>query len=167
MDGLTCDAMPCHAIHVGMNAGRHSTCPAGPDNQKAKTEGGKPLQDRTVSYASPAGTGSRPATPTAGDGVRSAATGAAIGADRRSGDQKSSGSPSSSSSSSRRPPPRAAAAGGFRTLPPSLLHDPDVDTYEVDPRDRWTDERDEYFYREIARGTGSEYVGGIPVRRME
>ena len=71
------------------------------------------------------------------------------------------------SPSSQRPPPRAAAASGFRTLPPSLLHDPDVDTYEVDPRGRWTDERDEYFYREIARGTGSEYVGGIPVRRMD
>jgi hypothetical protein len=48
-------------------------------------------------------------------------------------------------------------------LPPSVLHDPDVDTYEVDPRGRWLEERDEYFYREARRGEGTEYVGSIPV----
>ena len=48
-------------------------------------------------------------------------------------------------------------------LPPSILHDPDVDTYEVDPRGRWLEERDEFFYREQRRGEGTDYVGGTPV----
>ena len=75
--------------------------------------------------------------------------------------------PTGSRSRSRsRSQPRTDPDPGGGELPPSLLHDPDVDTYEVDKRGRWLEERDEYFYREGRRGEGTEYVGAVPVSGM-
>ncbi|GAX73819.1 hypothetical protein CEUSTIGMA_g1270.t1 [Chlamydomonas eustigma] len=46
-------------------------------------------------------------------------------------------------------------------IPRSILHDPDVDTSDLDGR--WSEERDERFYKELLRGAGKQYMGGIEV----
>lgn len=52
----------------------------------------------------------------------------------------------------------ALGAASKPSLPASMLRDPNVDTYELDPKNRWSEWRDGKFYAELARGAGMDYV---------